>query len=260
MGVQPGGLVPETPYIWRARRPGGCHRLICFPHAGGGAVGYAEWVRWLPPEAELVAVQLPGRQNRIAEEPFAEVGPMVNVLAHALRPVLEPPFAFFGHSGGAILAYEMARALRTLGRGGPAQLFLSGQPAPGTGSFRPLHDLPDEEFRAELLRLGGVQPEIAADEDVMTALLPTLRADFGLWERHRSVRDTPLDCPIIVLGGETDPRAPADSVRGWREHTTAGFAARFFAGGHFYFIESAAEVVSFIGTTMLASTMHRGIT
>lgn len=250
-------LIPETPYIWRAPRPARSNRLICFPHAGSGAAGYADWANWLPPDTELVAVQLPGRQNRIAEEPFAEVGSLVNVLVQALRPVLDPPFAFFGHSCGAVMAYEVARALRAQGRTGPAQMFVSGQPAPDIAWARPLHALPDDEFQAEMIQLGGVEPEIAADDDVMGSLVPIMRADFTLWERYTPPPDDPLDCPIIALGGISDPRAPVDAICEWRRYTTAWFTTRFFAGGHFYFFEAGAEVVSFIGTTMVASTAER---
>lgn len=251
MSVEIGELVPESPYIWRARRPGHRRRLVCFPHAGAGAAAYAGWARWLPEEIELVAVQLPGRQNRIAEEPFTEVAPLVNVLVHALRPVLDGPFAFFGHSCGAALAHELTRALRTRGHRGPEHLFLSAEPAPDQTGIPHLHQLPEEEFRAEVIRLGGVEPEIAADEDVMDSLLSTLRADFGLWERHRPAPGPPLDCPISVLAGESDPRAPVETLTAWRAFTTAEFGTRFYEGGHFYFLEATAEVVAFIGAKML---------
>jgi surfactin synthase thioesterase subunit len=252
-------LVPESPYIWRARNPGHSHRLICFPHGGAGAGAYADWAGLLPPEIELVAVQLPGRQNRIAEEPFSEVGPLVTVLTHALRPVLDGPCAFFGHSGGASLAYELTKALRSRGRRGPQQLFLSGRAAPDVTGIPQLHDLPDDEFRAEMRALGGIEPEIAEDDDVMADLLPLLRADFGLWERYRPTPSSPLDCPITVLCGESDPRAPLAGVARWRAYTTAEFSTQIYAGGHFYFLESTAEVVSFIGRTMLASATNRRI-
>src|SRR5581483_5651279 len=135
----------------RAKRPGHTRRLICFPYAGAGAANYADWAALLPPDIELVSVQLPGRQNRIAEEPFRETGPLIAALCYALRPLLDGSFAFFGHSGGAIAAYELARALRSRGARGPEHLFLSAQPAPGTTGLRQLHDLPEEEFRAEML-------------------------------------------------------------------------------------------------------------
>lgn len=244
-------LAPETPYIWRARRPGATRRLICFPHAGAGASAYADWAALLPPEIELVAVQLPGRQDRIGEDPFTEVGPLVTVLTQALRPVFDVPFAFFGHSAGATLAYELTRALQARGSRGPEQLFLSAQPAPGRSRVRRLHELSDEDFAAEIARLGGIDPELAEDEDVMEALLYTLRADFTLWERHSPEPDAPLDCSITVLSGDSDPRAPLDEVKRWSEHTTGAFGTEFFPGGHFYFFESSAEVVSVIGHKML---------
>ncbi|CAM5329685.1 thioesterase II family protein [Streptomyces abikoensis] len=246
-------LVAETPYVWRARRPGSRHRLICFPHAGAGATAYAEWAPLLPPEIELAAVQLPGRQNRIAEEPFTEVAPLVAVLAQALRPVLTGPFSFFGHSCGAALAFELAKELRAQGRPGPARLFLSAQPAPGTTGLRQLHDLPEEEFRAEMVRLGGIDEEIAGDPYVMDSLLPVLRADFGLWERHRTAPGAPLDCPVTVLAGEDDPRAPKETVDGWRERTTADFGTAFYPGGHFYFLDSPGDVIALIARQTLGT-------
>lgn len=128
-------LVVETPWIWRARRPRARQRLICFPHAGAGAGAYGEWARLLPTDIELAAVQLPGRQNRIAEDPVTEVGPLVKVLTQALRPVLDGDFAFFGHSG--------ARHWRTRWpgrwgrRAGPGPAICScrrsPRPAPSTG-------------------------------------------------------------------------------------------------------------------------------
>ncbi|MFE2179017.1 thioesterase II family protein [Streptomyces sp. NPDC059455] len=251
MSVDIAGLMPESPYIWRARRPGHARRLICFPHAGAGAGAYAEWSGWLPRDVELVAVQLPGRQNRIAEEPFTDVRPLVNVLVHALRPVLNGPFAFFGHSCGAALAYELAQALRPRGHQGPEQMFLSAQPAPDQTGIRPLHNLPDEEFRVEMIRLGGIDPEILADEDVMGSLMAVLRADFTLWERHRLVSGPSLACPITVLAGRSDPRAPVGTLDAWKALTTARFDTRLYEGGHFYFQERIAEVVGFIGDRTL---------
>jgi medium-chain acyl-[acyl-carrier-protein] hydrolase len=239
-------LLPESPYLWRARKPGHTHRLICFPHAGAGASAFAHWAGLMPAEIELAAVQLPGRQNRIAEKPFSAAGPLVNALVHALRPVLDGAFSFFGHSSGAALAYELTWALQAQGRRGPEQLFLSAQPAPGATGIRRLHDLPDEEFITEILALGGIDPELARDVDAISCLLPLLRADFGLWERHRATQKGPLDCPITVLCGESDPRAPHSAVADWRSCTTAEFNLQTFPGGHFYFLDSVPVVVSLI--------------
>lgn len=245
-------LIAETPCLWRARRPGARHRLICFPHAGAGAGVFADWVDAVPPEIEVVAVQLPGRQNRIAEQPVTEVAPLVRTLTQTLRPAMTGPYSFFGHSCGASLAFEVARALHARGSRGPAQLFLSAQPAPERSWRRPtLHQLPDAEFRAELVRLGGIEPEIAGDERAMTALLPIVRADFRLWERHRVLPGDRLDCDITVLLGDADVRTPQDSVEEWREYTNNRFDVRVFPGGHFYFRELLTEVGDLIGQTVL---------
>ncbi|MGW0537944.1 thioesterase II family protein [Streptomyces sp. NPDC003032] len=245
-------LIAETPYIWRARRGESRHRLICFPHAGAGAGAYAEWAALTPPEIELAAVQLPGRQNRIVEAPVTAVGPLVKVLTQALRPVMDGPFSFFGHSGGAVLAFEVARALHAKGGPRPSRLFLSAQSAPGTtGRVKQLHDLTDEDLAAEVVRLGGLEPEIAEDEDVMDALLPTLRADFDLWEHHEVGPGPRLDTPITVLSGAADPRAPRDTLDGWREQTDGAFDIRLYPGGHFYFLDDPAELVRDISHVLL---------
>ncbi|MFI6084257.1 thioesterase II family protein [Streptomyces sp. NPDC051217] len=257
MSVLSPELVGETPYVWRARQPGSRHQLICFPHAGAGATAYANWAPLLPPEIELVAVQLPGRQDRIAEEPFSEVGPLISVLTHALRPVLGGSFSFFGHSCGAALAFELAKALRAKGRPGPERLFLSAQPAPDATRIRQLHDLPEDEFRAQMIALGGIDEEIAGDEFVMDSLLSVLRADFRLWERHRAAPEAPLDCPITVLAGDSDPRAPKETVGEWRKQTNAEFSTHFHPGGHFHFLDSPGDVVSLIARQTLGSMKRR---
>lgn len=260
MTVLTGELVTETPYIWRARRPAGTIRLICLPHAGAGAAAYGEWARLLPAEVELAAIQLPGRQNRIAEEPFTDVPSLVNVLTHALRPVLDGRYALFGHSCGAALAYELAAALRARGRRGPERLFLSAQPAPGT-PVRQVHDLPTDEFLDEMIALGGIDPEILDDDMVMESLLPTLRADFALWERHTPTPAPPLDCPITALAGDVDPRTAVHTVNGWQAYTTGPFTTRIYPGGHFYFLGSGAVgVVSSLARDLLSSDADRSTT
>ncbi|MET8183612.1 alpha/beta fold hydrolase [Streptomyces sp. NPDC005336] len=258
MTAQTTELVPETPYIWRAKKAAPTHRLICFPHAGAGATAYADWAPLLPPQIEIVAVQLPGRQSRIAEEPFAQVAPLVQALSHALRPVLDLPFAFFGHSCGAALAHELAKALRAQKRPGPQTLFLSAQPAPGAQGVRPLHRLPEDEFSQAILELGGIDPEIAADPYVMATLLPVLRADFALWETHHPAPEAPLDCPIVALAGDSDPRTSRASVDMWRDHTDADFRSHFYPGGHFYFLDRPADVVSLIGRILTTASTSGG--
>ncbi|XVQ85647.1 thioesterase II family protein [Microbispora siamensis] len=244
-------LLVESPFVRRARRPGRRVRLFCFPHAGAGAGAFAEWPAMLPPEVELVAVQLPGREDRVGEPPLVRMDPAVRTVALALRPYLQGSYAFFGHSGGALLAFELAKALRPRGMR-PAHLFVSGQPAPHLPPVAPhIHALPDDEFRAALHRLGGMPAGVVSDDELMRLLLPALRADFTLWEGYRHRQDPPLPTPITALGGAADDRAPAESLRAWRDHTTAAFTTRLFDGGHFYLNDSAAELTAVLGAVLL---------
>ncbi|MGW6980355.1 thioesterase II family protein [Streptomyces sp. NPDC054932] len=247
----PDRLIAETPFVRRARRANRRIRLFCFPHAGAGASAFAAWPALFPPEVEIVAVQLPGREDRVGEPHPASVDAAVRTVAVALRPYLQGPYAFFGHSGGALLAFELARALRKRGTR-PGHLFLSGQPAPGTDlAGPPLHGLSDEDFGAALRDLDGTSDGVFTDPELMKLLLPTLRADFTLWENHRHRPGEPLDVPITALGGDTDPRAPVSGLHAWEEQTTGPFSVEVFPGGHFYLNDSEAELTSMLGSTLL---------
>ena len=149
------GLIPESRYIWRAANPGHRYQLVCFPYAGASATAYSDWVDLLSDEIELIAIQLPGRQNRIAERPFSETGPLVSAVFHALGPVLDSALAFFGHSCGALLAFETARLLQARGRARPRASFPLGtitalRPAPEDAAR-----LPDAEFKDAIQALGA---------------------------------------------------------------------------------------------------------
>lgn len=248
-----GRLVPENRHLWRARRPDARHRIVCFPHAGGGANAYASWARTLPEDIELAAVQLPGRQNRIAENPATDVGRLVKEIVADLRPVLSGPFSFFGHSCGSMLAFEVARALQVQGGPRPTRLFVSAQSTPEVIWAGPkLHDLPEREFHAAVLSLGGFDEEVSADQEVMDDLIPVVLADFELWERHHVATVPALEIPITALVGESDWRAPLDTMTGWSEYTSAPFTAEVFPGGHFYLNEEGNDVPGFVSQTLLA--------
>ncbi|MGW2618052.1 thioesterase II family protein [Streptomyces sp. NPDC001500] len=247
----PDRLIAETPLVRRARRANRRVRLFCLPHAGAGASAFAAWPGLFPPEVEIVAVQLPGREDRVGEPHPASVDVAVRMVAVALRPYLQGPYAFFGHSGGALLAFELARALRKRGTQ-PQHLFLSGQSAPGHDLAAPeLHRLSDDDFRAALRSLDGTSEGVFGDPELMKLLLPTLRADFTLWENHRHRPDQPLSVPITALGGDTDPRAPVSGLRAWQEQTTGAFSVEVFPGGHFYLNDSEAELAAILGGTLL---------
>jgi medium-chain acyl-[acyl-carrier-protein] hydrolase len=252
-------LTVESPYVRRAARAERRIRLFCLPYAGAGASSYAEWPRLLPPEIEVVAVQLPGREDRLGEAPFTRVAPAVRTIGLALRPYLQGPFAFFGHSSGALLAFELARALRQRTGMRPAHLVLSSQPPPDAERQpEPMHHLPDAEFRAALRGLGGTAHSVFDDEDLMPLLLPALRADFALCENHRFVSGPPLSSPITVFGSPGDSRAPVADLHGWRRHTDDAFHLRLFDGGHFYLNDAADEITAAIGATLLDPALAAG--
>jgi len=243
-------FVVESPYVRRARRARWRHRLICFPYAGGGAAGYAQWPAWLPDDIELIAVQLPGREDRVKEQPLTTMAAAVRTIALALRPYLQGSFALFGHSVGAILAYELAKALRDKRGIEPAHLLLSGHVAPDYPISLPqLHELPEPEFRAAVRGLGGTAG--AVDENLMNVLSPALRADFTLGETYGYHATEPLSAPITVFSGHDGERAPADGLDEWRHHTTGPFARHMFDGGHFYLNDSGAELAQAVSSLLL---------
>jgi surfactin synthase thioesterase subunit/phosphopantetheinyl transferase len=198
----------------------------------------------MPPAVELRAVQLPGREGRLRERPFDCMGPLVDALAGVIRPHLDRPFAFFGHSMGALVAFELARRLGRDGLAGPSHLIVSGRRPPQAPQTAPtLHDLPPEEFKDALRRLGGTPREVLEHADLMQVLTPMLRADFAVVETYRFEQGPALECPVTVLGGLEDIGAPPDALPGWGEHTRGPFRVRMLPGGHFFLHAGEALVL-----------------
>lgn len=231
-------------------------RLICFPFGGGGAGIYRTWPRALPPSVEVLAIDLPGRERRLRERPFDQLGPLVAALTDAVAPALEPPFAIYGHSLGALVGFSFARELRRRALPGPVHLFVSGRRAPQIPERSPIHHLPDDEFLAQIRRLGGVPDEIAREPAIMGFFLPVLRADFTVAETATYTDEAPLPCPITAVGGVTDPRATPADLDGWRVHTGAAFTRELFPGGHFFLQTERAALLSWLSAqlTRIASS------
>ncbi|MDE3090694.1 MAG: thioesterase, partial [Chloroflexota bacterium] len=199
-------------------------RLFCFPYAGGGAMIYRAWHQHLPANIEVCAVQLPGREDRIRERPFTNLVELVQALLPHLLPYLDKPFAFFGHSMGALIGYELAQQLAQQPGQVPRCLFVSGRRAPFLPErARLLHTLPtDEILLAELQRrYNNIPAPIFEDAELRALFAPLLRADAALAETYQCPASTSLPCPIVALGGDSDPLVSLAELQGWQTLTQA---------------------------------------
>ncbi len=218
-------------------------RLFCFPYSGGGASVYARWAPLLPESLELCAAQPPGREDRLAE-PFAStVAALIDSLRESVCAYLDLPFVFFGHSSGAIVAFELARSLRAHGLPTPQRLIASACCAPHLRWPSPaLHELPDHQLAEELRRLNGMREEALMSRELMELLLPRIRADLALLALYRCDGSRQLDCPVTAIGGLYDRSVSRQELLGWGEQTTASFRLRMVPGDHFY-VNNAPDTI-----------------
>lgn len=226
-------------------------RLLCIPHAGGGASFFHPLAAMLPPSCELAIAQLPGREARLAEPPFTRLAPLVSALVDAATPALRPPYAIFGHSMGALIGFEMAREMRRRGLPLPRRLIVSGRRAPTLPpSGPPLHALPDDAFIAELVRRYDAIPQAILQEPELVALfLPVLKADFAVFETHRHQPEPPLACALSTYGGTEDPQTA--EMAGWEALAEGPVRRRRFPGGHFYLAASRPALAAALAEDVL---------
>jgi medium-chain acyl-[acyl-carrier-protein] hydrolase len=235
--------------------PGARLRLFCLPPAGGGALLFRSWPGRLP-GVEVCLVHLPGRDARRQERPSTHWEPLVQALAAGLEPWLERPFAFFGHSMGALLAFELARRLRRAGRRMPEALVASGKNAPSRPWNLPrLSRLSDEALALWLRRLGGTPGEVLEDPDLRRAILPLVRADMAVCESYAYRSEAPLPCALAAFAGLQDPHTDPQGLEAWRDECARGFAVHSFAGDHFFLRSAEGEVLGVLARE-LAQTLE----
>ncbi|MDC0708623.1 alpha/beta fold hydrolase [Stigmatella sp. ncwal1] len=230
-------------------------RLYCFPYSGAGASTYLGWGRRVASFVDLYAINLPGREHRSDETPIIDQDTLVDQLAEAITTQGDSrPFAFFGHSMGALLAFETARRLRKQQRAMPCLLAVSSVAAPQLDFMAQHTSQLLAKDPARLLRhFCAVPPEMLADPGVAAAALPPLLADILLLLRHRYVPEAPLDIPLLICGSDKDPMVPLDRLSAWKDQTARESSLYLYPGGHFYLNELLPELISDLNAEFAAA-------
>jgi surfactin synthase thioesterase subunit len=217
-------------------------RLFCFSYAGGGASAFRTWADALPSGVEVCCIQLPGRESRLGEPAFTRLEPLLEALGEAIYPYLDRPFAFFGHSMGALVSFELARYLRRTYDKHPIRLCVGAFRAPQLANPNiKIYHLPSEVFKV-VLRADGIPEKVLQNEELMQALLPLIRADYELCDNYVYREEPPLECPFSIFGGLEDVRISAADLEAWRVHSSAPSSLTMLPGPHL-FLHSAQDLL-----------------
>ncbi|MEU2564426.1 alpha/beta fold hydrolase [Streptomyces longispororuber] len=245
------GDTAATTALWLRRpqrRPGARTTLVCLPHAGGTASFFVPWAAFVPLDVELVAVQYPGRQDRLGERPFTSMSELADAVADVLRAGIpaDRELVLFGHSMGGALALETALRLEADPGPAPGHLYVSGHEGPRRKRRGSVHQLPEEQLVAKVKELGGTDPRLLDDPDVREMVLPAIRADYRLIETYRPDLEARLRCPLAVFSGDQDPDVGPEDIEAWREVSTRtdAFFSRVLPGDHFYLAQHAERIVA----------------
>ena len=230
-------------------------RLFVFPYAGGGPAAFGQWPGALPSMVETWIAHYPGRGSRYNEAPCTRIQLLAQNLSQAVKPLLDKPFAFFGHSLGALVAFELTKQLHEQSLARPQILFASACGAPdGHDPQPPIHDLPDSQFIQAVNDINGIPSELMSVPELMNLFLPALRADFEAAENYATrPGEFMLSCPIIALGGIDDPQVDRLHMEKWSSYTTAGYRARYYPGDHFFINTARDAVIASISDELISS-------
>ena len=231
-----------------SRKPAATIRLFCFPYAGSGASIFRDWQNHLPDDIEVVRVQLPGRENRFTEPRFSKLPDVIAPLFDLIGEMADKPFYFFGHSVGALIAFELTRALQRNGSSVPFHLVVSGMRAPQLPRREELHYLMDDETLLQKLKeYNGTPKDLLQDTELMRFFLPQLRDDFAISETYEHIPGLPLRCPLTALGGDSDPNVSESDVASWFTNTNGQFRYLLFAGDHFFIHPNKKAILDLLG-------------
>ena len=213
---------------------------------------YRHWCDVLPRAVEVVPVEMPGRGSRPEEPPYKSLAPLIERLTEAIDPLLDKPYAFFGHSMGALVAFELACSIRERSNREPLALFVSGRRAPQVPDDKPLtYSLPDPQFIDELRRLQGTPEEVLEHDELMELLLPLLRADFQIVQTYEYLPRKALRCPISVYGGLSDSCETRDRLLAWAQHTSVNLVLHMLPGDHFFLRSSQSLLLEMLARELL---------
>lgn len=228
-------------------------RLFCVPNAGGGPALFRTWAKDLPAQVGVFPVILPGQASRLREPVPTQIQPLVNDLCEALQPYLNEPFALFGYSMGALVAFELARNLRQRGLPQPKHLFVAARRAPQTAdSSAILHQLPDGDFVQGIqARYGGIPATIMQDAEMMALFTPVLRANFTMIETYQYNQEAPFDFPITAFGGSRDRTTSEAQLKAWGEHTETEFTDHVYEGDHFFIQQHQSAVLEHVASSLM---------
>lgn len=216
--------------------------LFCIPFAGGGASSYNQWIKRMQDIFNVCPIQLPGREDRIAEQPYKDMRVMLNDLERAVKNVVRGPYAFWGHSMGGKIDYELEKRMEECGYTAKC-IFVSSSKVPHIPEPDPIYHLPNAEFKERLARFEGTPQELLHDQKLLDFFLPMLRADFMLDETYYSNSVKRLQCPIVAFGGDTDGEVSMEEMEEWKMYTENYFEIQIFCGGHFYIREHEDDVI-----------------
>lgn len=234
-------------------------KLFCFPYAGGSAMVYNNWTKYLDPQIQIVPIEIAGRGRRIHENLYQNMSSAVDDLFNiVLNQLGSSPYSFFGHSMGSMICYKLAQRLSVVkGIRQPSHIFFSGNGAPHIDrpDQRKFHLMSENEFKKEILKLGGTPPQFFEHPELADLFLPILRNDFMMVESTIAQKEIqPLHINISVLFGKEDNLMP-EQMEGWQKHTNKSCRAYYFEGGHFFLHTEAERIVSLINSILIGSVV-----